>query len=256
MMFSDEAENEDEDDIFETLGVNPSPPAEHGADVLDSFADDEDDLGTLSFDPPDVATDDDTDDVDPFDLIEDSRSNNQSETDSEQDSLVGDALDALLSDEDEDSSAIETPGSPAASPAAPPATESKSGKADTSAAYRILLETVWVDNQLDPSEVALLVRKRESLGIDFNDHLQMVHDIINTDVSGHEEALDNDAAALGVTALKSGLSKQEWLKAYEWCEALGCGEAFAHGVWSGSDSVLSNEVHELLKPLAKLLRTE
>ena len=252
MMFSDEAENEDEDDIFETLGVDSAPPAERGADLLDAFTDDEDDLGTLSFDPPDVVTDDDTDDVDPFDLIEDSRSTTQSETDSEQDSLVGDALDALLSDEDEDSSAIETSGSPAASPA----TKAKSGKADTSAAYRILLETVWVDNQLDPSEVALLVRKRESLGIDFNDHLQMVHDIINTDVSGHEEALDNDAAALGVTALKSGLSKQEWLKAYEWCEALGCGEAFAHGVWSGSDAVLSGEVHELLKPLAKLLRTE
>ena len=251
-MFSDEAENEDEDDIFETLGVDSAPPAERGADLLDAFTDDEDDLGTLSFDPPDVVTDDDTDDVDPFDLIEDSRSTTQSETDSEQDSLVGDALDALLSDEDEDSSAIETSGSPAASPA----TKAKSGKADTSAAYRILLETVWVDNQLDPSEVALLVRKRESLGIDFNDHLQMVHDIINTDVSGHEEALDNDAAALGVTALKSGLSKQEWLKAYEWCEALGCGEAFAHGVWSGSDAVLSGEVHELLKPLAKLLRTE
>ena len=251
-MFSDEAENEDEDDIFETLGVDSSPPAERGADLLDAFTDDEDDLGTLSFDPPDVVTDDDTDDVDPFDLIEDSRSTSQSETDSEQDSHVDAVLDALLSDEDEDSSAIETPGSPAASPA----TKSKSGKADTSAAYRILLETVWVDNQLDPAEVALLVRKRESLGIDFNDHLQMVHDIINTDVSGHEEALDNDAAALGVTALKSGLSKQEWLKAYEWCEALGCGEAFAHGVWSGSDAVLSGEVHELLKPLAKLLRTE
>ena len=262
-MFSDEAENEDEDDIFETLGVDSSPPAERGADLLDAFADDEDNLGTLSFDPPDVVTDDDTDDVDPFDLIEDSRSTSQSETDSEQDSLVGDALDALLSDEDDDddlntmnlvdvASDVETPGSPAASPA----TKAKSGKADTSAAYRILLETVWVDNQLDPSEVALLVRKRESLGIDFNDHLQMVHDIINTDVSGHEEALDNDAAALGVTALKSGLSKQEWLKAYEWCEALGCGEAFAHGVWSGSDAVLSGEVHELLKPLAKLLRTE
>ena len=252
MMFSDEAENEDEDDIFETLGVDSSPPAERGADLLDAFDEDEDNLGTLSFDPPDVVTDDDTDDVDPFDLIEDSRSTSQSETDSEQDSLVGDALDALLSDEDEDSPAIETPSSPSASPA----TKAKSGKADTSAAYRILLETVWVDNQLDPSEVALLVRKRESLGIDFNDHLQMVHNIINTDVSGHEEALDNDATALGVTALKSGLSKQEWLKAYEWCEALGCGEAFAHGVWSGSDEVLSGEVHELLKPLAKLLRTE
>ncbi len=251
-MFSDEAENEDEDDIFETLGVDSSPPAERGADLLDAFDEDEDNLGTLSFDPPDVVTDDDTDDVDPFDLIEDSRSTSQSETDSEQDSLVGDALDALLSDEDEDSPAIETPSSPSASPA----TKAKSSKADTSAAYRILLETVWVDNQLDPSEVALLVRKRESLGIDFNDHLQMVHDIINTDVSGHEEALDNDAASLGVTALKSGLSKQEWLKAYEWCEALGCGEAFAHGVWSGSDAVLSGEVHELLKPLAKLLRTE
>jgi hypothetical protein len=256
MMFSDEAEkDDDEDDIFETLGVDSSPPAERGADLLDALADDEETLDTLSFDPPDVVSDDDTDDVDPFDLIEDSRPARQSAADSEQDSFVDDALDALLSDEEDDSSGEETAGLPSTARSAK-TTSPTSKKGDTSAAYRMLLETVWVDNQLDPSEVALLVRKRETLGIDFNAHLQMVHDIINTDVSGHEEALDNDAAALGATALQSGLSKQEWLKAYEWCEALGCGEAFAHGVWSGSDAVLSGEVHELLKPLAKLLRTE
>jgi hypothetical protein len=256
MMFSDEAEkDDDEDDIFETLGVDSSPPAKRGADLLDAVAEDDGIIGTLSFDSVETVSDDDSDDIDPFDLIEDPRHASQSPTDSEPDSFVGDALEALLSDEDDDSSTEEDAGSPATAHSAK-TTSPASRKDDTSAAYRLLLETVWVDNQLDPSEVALLVRKREALGIDFNSHLQMVHDIIDTDVSGHEEALDNDAAALGVTALQSGLSKQEWLKAYEWCEALGCGEAFALGVWSGSSAVLAGEVHELLKPLAKLLGVE
>ena len=82
MMFSDEAEkDDDEDDIFETLGVDSSPPAKRGADLLDALADDEETLDTLSFDPPDVVSDDDTDDVDPFDLIEDSRPARQSAAD-------------------------------------------------------------------------------------------------------------------------------------------------------------------------------
>ena len=44
--------------------------------------------------------------------------------------------------------------------------------------YNLLLETVWVDDILDPSEVELLARKRKELGLTFERHLQLVRDII------------------------------------------------------------------------------
>ncbi|MDP6870557.1 MAG: hypothetical protein QGI21_07295 [Candidatus Poseidoniaceae archaeon] len=46
------------------------------------------------------------------------------------------------------------------------------------ATYRLLLETVWIDDILDPSEVELLARKRGELGISFERHLQLVRSII------------------------------------------------------------------------------
>ncbi len=48
--------------------------------------------------------------------------------------------------------------------------------------YQLLLETVWVDDVLDPAEVALLARKREALGISFEQHLEVVRSIILEDV--------------------------------------------------------------------------
>ena len=57
--------------------------------------------------------------------------------------------------------------------AAAPATNNSS-----EATYKLLLETVWVDDILDPSEVALLARKRGELGLSFERHLQLVRDII------------------------------------------------------------------------------
>ena len=44
--------------------------------------------------------------------------------------------------------------------------------------YKFLLETVWVDDILDPSEVELLSRKRRELGLTFERHLQLVREII------------------------------------------------------------------------------
>ena len=232
-MFNEEEQVDEEEDIdiFETLGVDSSPVEEKGADLLEAFADEQEIEETLTFGEEETVSEDE-EDVDPFELIGESRS----DVSIDDDNLAADALDALLSDEefvDEEEDA----------------TEEDNG-VDS---YRLLLETVWVDNILDPAEVALLLRKRESLKIDFSTHLQLVKDIITTDVSGHEEDLTNDATALGSIALESGLSKQEWLKAYEWCDALGCGDAFANGVWGGGTATIDEEVHELLRPLAKLL---
>ena len=59
--------------------------------------------------------------------------------------------------------------------------ELKNGAAESNpseATYKLLLETVWVDDILDPSEVELLARKRGELGLSFERHLQLVRDII------------------------------------------------------------------------------
>ena len=44
--------------------------------------------------------------------------------------------------------------------------------------YRMMLETVWVDDLIDPSEVKLLTRKREELGISFETHLRLVREML------------------------------------------------------------------------------
>ena len=49
---------------------------------------------------------------------------------------------------------------------------------DAEQTYSMLLETVWVDDILDPSEVELLARKRDELNISFEKHLMMVRKII------------------------------------------------------------------------------
>ena len=49
---------------------------------------------------------------------------------------------------------------------------------DAEQTYSMLLETVWVDDILDPSEVDLLARKRDELNISFEKHLMMVRKII------------------------------------------------------------------------------
>lgn len=44
--------------------------------------------------------------------------------------------------------------------------------------YRLMLETVWVDNVLDPKEVTLLARKRSELSIPFEAHLVMLRQML------------------------------------------------------------------------------
>ena len=55
---------------------------------------------------------------------------------------------------------------------------STSSKNPAESTYKLLLETVWVDDILDPSEVKLLARKRGELGLSFERHLQLVREII------------------------------------------------------------------------------
>ena len=59
--------------------------------------------------------------------------------------------------------------------------ESKPAEAaqpDAMEAFRMVLDTVWVDGILDPGEVNLLARKREDLGISFEEHQALVRDML------------------------------------------------------------------------------
>ena len=52
-------------------------------------------------------------------------------------------------------------------------------KADPEELYRFLLEGVWVDDVLDPAEVALMSRKRRELNISFETHLKILTEILH-----------------------------------------------------------------------------
>ena len=79
-----------------------------------------------------------------------------------------DILSAFMDDEEEEPGESEvTTLEPSAKP-----------KAGAKESYRMVLETVWVDGILDPGEVNLLARKREDLGISFEEHLDLVRDML------------------------------------------------------------------------------
>ena len=134
-----EPEDEEEINPFTELEIDSKPLAQRGADALDAFSEEEETIVS------------NTEFADPLDAFADD--------DDDEDDLA-----TILSFEEE--------GAPAPSKSAPtPENSSES-------TYRLLLETVWIDDILDPSEVELLARKRGELGISFERHLQLVRDII------------------------------------------------------------------------------
>ncbi len=42
----------------------------------------------------------------------------------------------------------------------------------------MLMSTCWIDGILDPAEAKLLARKREELGISFEEHLTMLRNML------------------------------------------------------------------------------
>ena len=83
-----------------------------------------------------------------------------------------DILSAFMDDDEEESIEPEAT-SPEPTPKPTPKTQ-----ANAKESYRMVLETVWVDGILDPGEVNLLARKREDLGISFEEHLALVREML------------------------------------------------------------------------------
>lgn len=131
----------------------------------------------LPFETTDLPSEDE-EDIDPFAELEIgtkqsySRGNDALSAFEEEDDLLSafadekDDLteDVVISFEDDDVPELENSSNNAGNP--------------SEATYKLLLETVWVDDILDPSEVKLLARKRGELGLTFERHLQLVRDII------------------------------------------------------------------------------
>ncbi len=140
-------EDEEEIDPFAELEIGIAPKARSGVDALESLVEDSDEADQSN----DLlaAFEDDDDD------FEEQTLGFGDETESEE-VVIG----------------FEEESAPEPAQASTPQTSS------AESTYRLLLETVWVDDILDPSEVELLARKRGELGISFEHHLGLVRDII------------------------------------------------------------------------------
>jgi hypothetical protein len=62
--------------------------------------------------------------------------------------------------------------------AAEEAEEDEQPATTPNAAYEMLMSTCWIDGILDPAEAKLLARKREELGITFEQHLEMLQSML------------------------------------------------------------------------------
>ena len=131
-------------DPFEELGVESTPSNANVSDGLEAFMEEDDDdvFATLGVAGPSVAL---------------------------ASAGENDILSAFMDEEDEEPDEPEEEPEPSESTPAQP---------DAKDAYRMVLETVWVDGVLDPGEVSLLARKREDLGISFEEHLALVREML------------------------------------------------------------------------------
>ena len=212
-MFIDEPiEDEDDVDPFEALNVSTTAPAARGASLLDALGEGEDDekkpleeegevIATLemggmmemdeeiveSFIPSDETggNEEEEEDIDPFEELGAARPNVVQSTNTN----VNAALEAFMDEDEyqgpENTIAFEGESTTKEDQIEQEKVEEKiQVKAEEPSAqpeelYRILLEGVWVDDVLDPAEVALMARKRRELGISFETHLKILKQILH-----------------------------------------------------------------------------
>lgn len=211
-MFIDEPTEDEEDiDPFEALNVSTTSPAARGSSLLDAFDEDdkgEDDLSdeegeviaTLemggmmemneeiveSVIPLDEVEGEEEEDVDPFEELGARRPNEVEITNTN----VNDALAAFMDEDEyqgpENTIVFEGEGTTENEPVEQEEEveeeiqmENEKPRAQPEELYRFLLEGVWVDDVLDPAEVALMARKRRELGISFETHLKILKQVLH-----------------------------------------------------------------------------
>ena len=164
-----ESESSDSEvDPFEELGVQANPSNASVSDGLAAFMDDEEDDDTESTTEPTIESEQEDDDDDDLFATLGVAGPAVALTSSGEDDILA----AFMEDEEgEQEEERESPQIEEATSETPVQPEAKE-------AYRMVLETVWVDGVLDPGEVNLLARKREDLGISFEEHLTIVRDML------------------------------------------------------------------------------
>ena len=160
-------ESEDgEVDPFAELGVEATASAGSVSDGLEAFMEEdgeaEEEAGS---EPVEIEPEEGDEDEDMFATLGVAGPSVSLASSGEEDILA-----TFMDDEEEleESEIEEEESKPTESAAQPDAME----------AYRMVLDTVWVDGILDPGEVNLLARKREDLGISFEEHLAIVRDML------------------------------------------------------------------------------
>ena len=162
-------ESEDaEIDLFAELGVETTTSDDNSSDGLEAFMDDDDeDEMPIESVPVDEENHEDDDDDDDLFATLGVAGPSVSISSSEDDDILAAFMDD--SDEVEDEPDEDT---------APISEAPVKLQDDAVEAYRMVLETVWVDGILDPGEVHLLAKRREDLGVSFEKHLEMVREML------------------------------------------------------------------------------
>ena len=161
-------EPEGDVDLFEELGVQPPPTGAQISDGLEAFMDDDEEEVEIETKVEDIElSEEEDDDDDLFATLGVAGPAVALSSSGEED-----ILSAFMDDDEEES--IE----PEATSPEPTPKPTPKPQANAKESYRMVLETVWVDGILDPGEVNLLARKREDLGISFEEHLALVRDML------------------------------------------------------------------------------
>ncbi|MAT48720.1 MAG: hypothetical protein CMA27_02685 [Euryarchaeota archaeon] len=120
----------------------------------------------------------DDEEVDPFDLIGGRNNTNSGNGES----TYRDPLDELMDEVDDEELQVETIELGSVDDEEESDTESEKETVTSDSQiiemYRMMLDTVWVDDIIDPSEVALLARKRKELDISFETHMELVREML------------------------------------------------------------------------------
>ena len=180
---------EDEEEIQEvSLKFGLEEEEEEEEEVSVELIESEDDLadvgGHLQVESTGIETNDEfeeveDDEVDPFDLIGGREANPDNGN-----SGYKDPLEELMDEVEDDDGLIGTIELEGDNESQMESSESESKKESIASEsqiiemYRMMLDTVWVDDVIDPSEVALLARKRKDLDISFETHMQLVREML------------------------------------------------------------------------------
>ena len=180
---------DDEEEMPDTslkFGFEDEEEEEIPVDLIETEEDDEDlendsivsqDAFSLGDSEDDVEEVDD-EEVDPFDLIGGRNNTNSGNGES----TYRDPLDELMDEVDDEELQVETIelGSVDSEEESDTESEKETVTSDSQIIemYRMMLDTVWVDDIIDPSEVALLARKRKELDISFETHMELVREML------------------------------------------------------------------------------